>query len=144
MGPRLPFRLKVPKKDVIEGATVTSTVPRIHGYLHVDGDLLVVEWGGTVQVTEVGGTGVRIENEPLPDERLEVPIADLHRAELQGGWFQPRLAVQARTVGALAPVPIEEFGVVNFWYERSERFTAIAVAQELSDAIAAAGVDDNV
>lgn len=144
MGPRLPFRLKVPKKDVIEGARVTSTIPRIHGYLHVDGDLLVVEWGGTAHVTDVGGTNyVRIETEPLPDERLEVPIADLHRAELLGGWFRPRLTVQARTVGALAPVPTEEFGVVNFWYERSERFTAIAVAQELSDAIAAASVDDN-
>lgn len=139
MGPRLPFRLKVPKRDTIDGAGVTSTVLQVHGYLHVDGDRLVVQWGGTAKVTEVGAAGVRNEAEPLPNELLEVPVADLHRAELMGGWFRPRLTVQARTVGILATVPTEEFGVVNFWYERSERFTAIAVAQELTDAIAAVG-----
>ena len=138
MGPRLPFRLKAPKQDVIEGARVMSTTFRLHGYLHVEDDLLVVEWGGTALVTDVGGAGVRIEKEALPDERLEVPVAALRRAELLGGWFRPRLTVQARTVGALAGVPTEEFGVVHFWYDRSERFTAIAVAQELDDAIAAA------
>jgi len=136
MGPRLPFRLKVPKEDIIEGGRVTSTTFRSHGYLQVDGDLLIVEWGGTAHVMDVGAAGVRNEAEPLPNERIEVDAADLHRAELLGGWFRPRLTVQARAVGVLSPVPTEEFGVVNFWYERSERFTAIAVAQELNEAIA--------
>lgn len=147
MSPRLPFRLKVPKQDVIDGGRVTSTTFRSHGFLHVDGDVLIVEWGGRAQVMDVSVTAgappepaVRIRNEieSLPSERLEVPVSDLYRAELVGGWFRPRLQVQARTVGALAAVPTEEFGVVSFWYDRSERFTAIAVAQELSEAIAAA------
>jgi hypothetical protein len=138
MGPTLPFRLKVAGKDEVHGLDVTSTSFRIHGYLQVDGDVLVIEWGGTAHVQEVGAMNVRDETEPLPDERLEVPIADLRRAELTGGWLRPRLRVQARRVGALSPVPAEQFGTVEFWYDRSERFTAIEVARALAAAIEAA------
>jgi hypothetical protein len=137
VGTKLPFRLKIPKEDQIKGMDVTSKTFRVHGFLEVHEDLLIIEWGGTVNVQEVGMMGVRAEAQTL-HERLEVPVADLYRAELTGGWFRPRLTVQARTVGALAPVPTEEFGVVNFWYDRSERFTAVAVAAELGEAIAAA------
>lgn len=137
MGPTLPFRLKVPGKDEIDGLGVTSMSFRVHGYLHLDGDLLVVEWGGTAHVQEVG-TAIRDETEALPDERLEVDVADLLRAELIGGWFRPRLRVQARRIGALASVPTEQLGRVDFWYDRAERFTAIEVARALGEAIAAA------
>jgi hypothetical protein len=134
----LPFRLKVPGRDAIDGFEVSSTSFRIHGYLQVDGDMLIIEWGGTAHVQEVGATTVRDETEPLPDERLVVRAADLYRAELTGGWFRPRLRVQARRVGALSAVPSEKFGTVDFWYERSERFTAIEVARALNEAIEAA------
>jgi hypothetical protein len=140
MGPTLPFRLKLAKTDEvqIEGHDVTTRSYRIHGYLHVEGDTLVIEWGGTVRVNEVGATRIRDETERLPDQRLEIPVADLYRAELTGGWFRPRLTVQARRVGALSPVPNERFGVVDFWYDRAERFTAIDVARALNEAIEAA------
>jgi len=135
MDPTLPFRFKIRKTTEIDGSNVTSTSFRVHGYLQVDGDQLIVEWGGTAHVQHVGATGVRDETEALPDERLAIPVADLYRAELTGGWFRPRLTVQARRVGALASLPSEHFGVADFWYDRSERFTAIAVAQALTEAI---------
>jgi hypothetical protein len=147
MGPTLPFRLKVPGRDAVDGLGVSSTSFRVHGYLEVEGDTLVIEWGGTARVQEVKATTVRDDTEPLPDERLVVPAADLYRAELTGGWFRPRLRVQARRVGALAPVPSERFGAVDFWYDRSERFTAIEVARALREAIDAAerqAYDDEV
>lgn len=134
----LPFRLKVPGRDEIDGMDVVSQSFRIHGYLEMAGDVLVIEWGGTTHVQEVGMKGVRDETEPLAAQRLEVPAADLLRAELTGGWLRPRLRVQARRIGALAPVPSEKRGTVEFWYDRSERFVAIEVARELADAIAAA------
>ena len=146
MGPTLPFRLRMPgRRDEVSGLDltgssfkVTSTSFEVHGYLHVDGDVLVVEWGGTIQVQEVGAMSVRDETQPLPNERIEVPVADLYRAELVGGWFRPRLRVQARAVGVLSSVPTEKRGMVEFWYDRSERFTAIEVARALTEAIAAA------
>jgi hypothetical protein len=135
MPPMLPFRLKVPKTTVVDGSEVRNTSSVVHGYLQVDGDVLIVEWGGTVSVQEVGTHGFRERTEALPDERLEIHASDLHRAELEGGWFQPRLSVQSRRVGALAAIPTESMGVVNFWYDRSERFTAVAVAEALKEAI---------
>jgi hypothetical protein len=135
MDPTLPFRFKARKTTEIDGSNVTTTSFRVHGYLEVDGDRLIVEWGGTAQVRHVGATGIRDETKALPDERLAIPVADLYRAELTGGWFRPRLTVQARRVGALASIPSERFGVADFWYDRSERFTAIAVAQALTEAI---------
>jgi len=137
MGPTLPFRLKVPGKDEIDGAGVTSMSFRVHGYLQLDLDMLVVEWGGTAHVQEVG-LKIRDETEALPEERLEVRVADLLRAELVGGWFRPRLRIQARRIGALGTVPSERFGTVDFWYDRAERFTAIELARALAEAIAAA------
>jgi hypothetical protein len=133
----LPFRLKVAGKDEIDGMSITSMAFRVHGFLQVDGDHLVIEWGGTVTVEEVG-MSIRDDTERLPDERLEVPVTDIRRAELAGGWFRPHLRVQARRVGALARVPGEKDGVASFWYDRAERFTAIELARELNDAISAA------
>lgn len=138
MGSVLPFRLKVPGRDEVDGLDVISQSFRIHGYLQVDGDFLVIEWGGTTHVQEVGMSAVRDETEPIAEQRLAVPAADLLRAELAGGWFRPRLRVQARRVGALARVPGEKFGTVDFWYDRSERFTAIEVARDIAAAIEAA------
>jgi hypothetical protein len=136
MAPTLPYRLKVSGRDEFEGLGVTSTSYRVHGFLRVDGRGLVVEWGGTAHVQEIG-MSLREETEQLPTERIEVPFSDLFRAELTGGWFRPRLRVQARTVGALSRVPSEKFGAVEFWYDRSERFAAIEVFQALRAGIEA-------
>jgi len=136
MGPTLPFRLKVPGKDEIDGVGVTSMSFRVHGYLHLDQEMLVVEWGGTAHVQEVGALKIRDETEALPEERLAIHVADLLRAELVGGWFRPRLRIQARRIGALGSVPSERFGTVDFWYDRAERFTAIELASALGEAIA--------
>jgi hypothetical protein len=134
----LPFRLKVGDKTELDGSTVIRTSYKVHGYLHVDGEFLVVDLGGAIHVQTIGSFGVRDEKEKLPDRPLMIPARDLYRVELTGGWFRPRLTVQARRAGALAEIPSEVFGVVNFWYERSERFTAIAVANELAAAIESA------
>lgn len=143
----LPFRLKVPGKDEFEGVSAVSTTFRVHGFLRFDGYMLSVEWGGEIAIEEVGITKISDTTEPLQDERIDLPIADIHRASLTGGWFRPRLELQARRLGALSYIPSEKLGVVKFWYDRSERFAAIEMVNALNDAIASGGnrplIDDS-
>lgn len=131
----LPFRLKVAGKDEFDGLNAVSTSFKVHGFMSLDGDALTIEWGGTAQVQSMGVTSMSDDTEALPIEQLVVPVQDLHRAELTGGWFRPRLTLQGRTLFALAGIPSEDAGVVNFWYDRSERFTAIAMVNALTAAM---------
>ncbi len=135
----LPFRLKVPGKDAFEGIDVVSTTFRVHGFLRFDGYMLSVEWGGEIAIQEVSITKISDETEPLQDERIDLPITEIHRASLAGGWFRPRLELQARRLGALSYIPSEKLGVVKLWYKRSERFAAIAMVNALNEAIASGG-----
>jgi hypothetical protein len=80
--------------------------------------------------------------ELLPDERVTVPVGDLYQAILAGGWWRPRLTLQAREPGALADVPSEEFGRVRFWYARRDRSAALSMAAAINEAIRAESAVD--
>lgn len=138
MGYILPFKLKVPGTDEIRGLHAVSTSFRFHGMLRLEGAVLTIEWGGSAQVQDVGALSVRDDRLALPDERITVPVSHLYRATLAGGWWRPRLRIQAKVLGALAVVPSEEHNVVQFWYARSDGAAAAALATALTAAIAAA------
>ena len=134
----LPFRLKVPGKDEFRGLHAVSTSFRFHGVLRLEGFVLTIEWGGIAQVQDVGALSIRDDRLALPNERITVPVNSLYPATLVGGWWRPRLTLQAKVLGALAIVPSEELNAVQFWYARSDRAAAIAMAAALSTAIAVA------
>jgi len=136
----LPFRLKVPGKDEFRGLHAVSLSFRFHGLLRLEGYVLTIQWGGAYQVQDVGALTIRDDRLALPDERITVPVSHLYRATLAGGWWRPRLTLQAKELGALAVVPSEEHGTVQFWYARGDRTVALAMAAALSDAIAAASL----
>lgn len=140
MTPILPFRLKVQGKDEFRGLHAVSTSFRFHGLLRLEGYVLTIEWGGVAQVQDVGALTIRADRLALPDERFTVPVSHLFRATLVGGWWRPRLTLQAKELGALAVVPSEEHGTVQCWYARGDRTLALAMAAALSDAIAAASL----
>ena len=140
MTPILPFRLKVPGTDVFRGLHAVSTSFRFRGFLRLEGHALTIEWGGVAQVQDVGALTIRDDRLALPEERIIVPVSHLYRATLDGGWWRPRLTLQATELGALAMVPSEEHGMVRFWYARADRTVAIAMAAALSHAIAAASL----
>lgn len=140
MTPILSFRLKLPGTDTVRGLHAVSTSFRVHGLLRLEGDLLTIQWGGAVQIQDVSPLSIRDDREVLPDERFTVPAADLYRAALVGGWWRPRLTLQAKELGALAAVPGEEYGVAQFWYARRDRRVALAMAAAINDAIAAASL----
>jgi hypothetical protein len=134
----LPFRLKVPGKDEFRGLRAVSISYRFHGVMRLEGALLVIEWQGAAQVQDVGALSVRDDRLDLPDERLTIPVSHLYRVTLAGGWWRPRLTLQAKSLRALAMVPSEDHGTVHFWYARRDRAAAIEMEAALNAAIAAA------
>jgi hypothetical protein len=101
---------------------------------------MTIEWAGVAQVQDVGGLTIRDDRLALPDERITIPVSHLHRATLVGGWWRPRLSLQAKVLGALSLVPSEEHGTVQLWYARADRAAALAMTAALSTAIAVAPV----
>jgi len=134
----LSFRLKVPGTDEFRGLDVISISYRFEGRLWLEGELLVIEWRGRANVQEVGTLNVRDDQLSLPAERLAVPASELARAVLEGGWWRPRLLVEARKMGALSIVPSEDLGRVRFWYARRDRDVAAEVVASLERAIRSA------
>ncbi len=127
----LPFTLKVPGKDDITGADISSTTFRFHGLLRFDGQELLLEWAGTADIDEVSGLDVRSETISLPAESLAVPIERIRTVELHPGWWRPHLEVTGSDLGALATVPSEQRGRVRFWLSRPDRPLAARVADAI-------------
>jgi hypothetical protein len=136
MSPILSFRLKLAGTDKFSGFSAVSTSFRVHGLLRLEGEQLVIQWGGTVQVQEVGLLSLQDESEVLPIEQVVVPVSDLYRATLAGGWWRPRLKLEARELAALGAVPSEQYGRVEFWYARHDRMVAVEMADAINEAIA--------
>ena len=137
MNPVLPFRLKVPGKDEFVGVRVESTSFQFHGLARLDGALLNLEWAGTARVQGVDALSIRDDKLSLPAESLELPVDRLRTAEVLGRWWRLRLELSARELRALAIVPSEDSGVVRLWFRRRDRQVAVALAADLTRAIAA-------
>jgi hypothetical protein len=136
MPPILPFRLKVPGTDRFENFEAVSTSFRFRGHLGFDGDLLIISWAGVARVQEVGILTVRDDQLPLPCEEITVPVSHLARAGLDGGWWRPRVRLQAKVSGTLSLIPSEAAGTVQFWLSRRDRRAAGALVAVLEEAIA--------
>jgi hypothetical protein len=136
----LRFRLKVPGFDQVRDFTAISQSYKFQGQLQVSAGGVLIEWGGTASVEQAGMLDVRDDKIKLPDEALEVPFHELHRAQLLGGWWRPRLELQARALAALSIVPSSEAGLVQFWYRRRDRQVATRVCNQISAGIAAAAL----
>jgi hypothetical protein len=134
----LAFLLKVPGSDEFRDFKAVSTSFRCEGLLTLEGDLLTIEWGGEARVQDVGLLSIEDERIRMPDEWLTVPVGELDRATLEGGWWRPRITLQERRRGALAGVPSESLGMLQCWIARRDRAQARAMVAALNDAIAAA------
>jgi hypothetical protein len=138
----LPFRLKVPGDDIIQGADIISRSFTFHGMLRFDGAILRLEWAGSAAVDEVTLLDVSSRVLPLPTEHLELSMGYLRHAEYRGGWLRPRLELAAWEVDLLRIVPGEAGGVVRLWLTRGDREQGRAVAAALTAALRAPGVTD--
>jgi len=128
----LPFRLKVPARDNLAGASVISwTSFTFHGRLGFDGAELQVEWNGTAATDAVEGASVRSDVMALPAESVAVPLTRLRSARLVGGWWRPRVEITGNDLTALAAIPGEQAGEVQFWITRRDRKLAAALVAAL-------------
>ncbi len=133
----LAFTLKVPGTDEFEGLSAVSVSYRISGLLELRPEVLVIQWSGEVLVEEVG-LAIREDREVLPAETIHVPLTELYRASLDGGWFRPRLTLEARDLRAFDGIPSGAHGKLPCRYARKDRFEAIAMAAAINSAITAA------
>ncbi len=140
--PMLSFQLKVAGTDEFEGLSAVSVSYRISGLLELRHDVLVIQWSGEVLVEEVGLT-IREDREVIPAETVHVHVTDLYRASLDGGWFRPRLTVEARDLRTFEGIPSSAHGKLAFRYARKDRFEAITMAAAINAAIAAARSDEH-
>lgn len=138
----LPFRLKVPGEDTFEGVNVISRSFKFHGMLRFDGEILRLEWAGSASVDEVSALDVSSRTLSLPSEQMELSAAYLRRAEFRGGWWRPRLELEAWEVDLLRIVPGEAGGVVRLWLARGDRELGRAAARAITTALRAQRVSD--
>ena len=138
----LPFRLKVPGEDIFEGTDIISRSFKFHGMLRFDGEILRLEWAGSASVDEVSTLDVNSRTLSLPSEQMELSVAYLRRAEFRGGWWRPRLELEAWEVDLLRIVPGEAGGLVRLWLARGDREQGRAAAEALTAALRAPRVSD--
>lgn len=127
----VPFRLKVPGKDLSSVGTVAWTTFRLEGLLSFDSGALRIQWSGTGLLDAVTGVDVRSEVVPIPSETLVVPLEQIRSARLLGGWWRPRLELTANDLDTLRSVPSEDGGRLRFWLALGDRRLATQVVAEL-------------
>ena len=94
MNPVLSFTLKVAGKDEFKGLRAESTSFQFHGLARLEGDTLILEWGGTARVQRVDPLSVRDEELKLPGETLIIPAQ-----RLRAGHHLRRPALCRRPLG---------------------------------------------
>jgi len=123
----LPFRLRVPGRDLSVDDTVAWTTFRLNGLLRFDGRGLRLEWSGTGAVDAVTGVEVRSETVVLPVEHVEIALNHIRSVRLLGGWWRPTLEITTNDLTSLAQVPGSEGGRVRLRFARRDRPLAIAL-----------------
>ena len=117
----LPFSIRLPNDDHFGLTGTESTKFRIDGLLHITEPSLFVEWAETrtIERFSLGRVGTDIEE--LPVEMLEIPLDWISALRLIGGWWAPRIQLQARRLDAFESIPGGHPGSVTLWIKRRDR-----------------------
>ena len=124
--PGIPFILRVVGEISVEQGRAITVTYQLTGHAQVDGPELVVQWGGTRQIAEVGPGLLRQAAQPMPVGRARVPVARLLQVDLRGRWWRPRIELVAADPAAFAAVPGAAGGRLRLYLSRRQR----AAAQE--------------
>lgn len=130
----VPFHLPLPGSDTLGFDGARSVSHRIHGLLHLDGEVMTFEWSATRHSERVALTGVSVHDDATPPELLHVPVAWIAEATLGGGWWRPRLLLRGRRLDAFEGVPGAGLGTVSLRVRRRDRPLAGALAAALAGA----------
>lgn len=131
MTPVLPFTLRAASESEMAGTDLAWDAYRFHGVARIDGDELVLEWGGEIERSTMEGTSMSTTIDPVPTRRVRVPGGRLGTAELRGGWWRPRLEVVVADLDALAALPGSRQGRAVLRVARRDRGLALEFAAGL-------------
>jgi hypothetical protein len=131
MTPVLPFTLRAASESEMAGTDLAWDAYRFHGVARIDGDELVLEWGGEIERSTMEGTSMSTTIDPVPTRRVRVPGGRLGTAELRGGWWRPRLEVVVADLDALAALPGSRQGRAVLRIARRDRGLALESAAGL-------------
>lgn len=101
----LPFRIRIPGKDVIDLKGVRSVSYRVEGLLHLDRAILEFEWMATETTELVSLTRIGIDVDQSPIGRLEVPANWLAEVQLRGRRWLPYVMLRAKWLDAFEGMP---------------------------------------
>jgi hypothetical protein len=138
----VPFHLPLPGRDTMGFDGIRSVSYRVHGLLHLDGEIATFEWSTTRHSERVSLTGVSVNDIATPPELLDVPVAWIADATLAGGWWRPRLVLRGRRLDAFDGVPGCGLGTVSLRVRWRDRPLAGAMAAALAGAARAWALGD--
>lgn len=138
----IPFSLSLPKEATVDGSGVHSKVYQVRGMARLDGDRLTLEWSGSMEITEVRGTGVRTLRQSVPSQRLVLPASRIARFDLRGRWWKPYVELRTDGIAPLELVPTAAAGRVLLGIARSDWAIARELASHVQLAMADAALRD--
>jgi len=147
--PGILFTLKTAGESSIDHGRAFAATYQLTGHAWVDGSSLVIEWGGSSDITEVGPGLVRQATRPIPVGRVTVPVARLVGIELRGRWWRPRIELISFDPGAFSAVPSGAGGRLRLYLPRHQMAPAqewvTTVKLEMADhALRAAEAEDQL
>jgi hypothetical protein len=116
----LPFRFKVGEETTWDVTTMREVSSRLDGLLHLEEDVVILEWTRTDTIEEVGFTGGTDEKRVSELEGWEIPIEWILDARLVGGWFFPAVELRARAMHVFEGIPGANASTVRLRYARRD------------------------
>lgn len=130
----LPFTLKVAGHDAIDGFDIVSVSVKVDGIAYWADGMLTLEWAETQHVDEVSLSAVKSDVRSQPPLAIDIPIEVLTRARLLGGWWRPRIELEARYIETFANIPGAKPGRLALFIKRRDRSLAADIIAELEAA----------
>jgi hypothetical protein len=138
-GPVISFTVPATFDQRAAGLRAVRRVVRLQGLVRLEGAVLVIEWSGAVDWTEVRGPEVLARTEAVTATRREIPVERLVDVAVRG-WWRPRFELRASDLPTLEGIPTADHGRLSLRFPRAERQAAESLAANLRDEMADAAL----
>jgi hypothetical protein len=108
----VPFSLALGKETKLDPGRVETKVFQVRGIARWEGDLLTLEWSGTIEITEIAGRNIRNLRQSVPAQRLVLQPVRIASIETRNRWWNPYIELRTTGIGPLELVPTASGGRV--------------------------------
>jgi hypothetical protein len=116
----VPFSLAPDKETNIDRGRVQSKVFQLRGIARLDGDRLMLEWSGSLEIVDINAGSVRNLRQSVPAQRLVLPVARIAHIEARRRWWKPYIELRTTGIGPLELVPTASGGRVHLQIVRRD------------------------